>query len=253
MKFKVGDEVRLNIKSKTCLLGFETGNICEIFEIDTRDSMNKSYHIRKYDGSTGWAREDELELAKENIATIAVKFDSDKIVINSDKISIDQNVDALRPCMYVDRPNISIMDRKEENYMKILEIYSRRIIKEIDNELTEKIKEINSEDNVRKILQEAENQLNVLLNRDETNPIILRCDVNCEEKTSRAIVVVQEERDEKERQLNELLMEINAQLEITETYEQKMDILVRYGILNEQWKISDGSEEEPVRKVRKVK
>ena len=247
MKFKVGDIVKISeINKRIYLSDFNIGDECKIFEIDTKDMQGKSCHIKRNDGLTGWAREDELELVEKNIGITVHK-------IGSDNLSIDQNVDALKTCMYVDRPNIGIMDRKENNYMKILEIYSRRIIKEIDNELTEKIKEINSEDNVRKILQETENQLNVLLNRDETNPIILRCDVNCEEKTSKAIAVVQEERDVKERQLNELIEEIKAQLEITETYEQKMDILVRYGILNEQWKISDGSEEEPVRKVRKVK
>ena len=248
MKFKVGDEVRLNIKRSTDYLeGFHTRDICTITKILKN---SKRYQIINNSNQIyGYCDEDELEFAKMKIIVHSTGF----------SISDDHTVDALKyavnkmqePVEY-DTKCLGIYN-KGEKYMKILEIYSRRIIKEIDNELTEKIKEINSEDNVRKILQEAENQLNVLLNRDETNPIILRCDVNCEEKTSKAIAVFQEERDEKERQLNELLTEIKAQLEITETYEQKMDILVRYGILNEQWKISDGSEEEPVRKVRKVK
>lgn len=250
MEFKIGDIVKLNIKKKKYLSGFETGDICKIGKVDKRDSFDKSYHIyRLRDNHFGWAREDELELAKE------------KITIHSTGISISDypTVDALRyavnkmqePIEY-DAKCLGIYN-KGEKYMKILEIYEKRKKEEIYKKTDELVENIKSEDKVQKIIQETENQLNVMLDRTELNPIFLNNKDLYEEETENKIKEVKVESEKKIKKLNELIEEIKAQLEITENYDQKMCILVRYGVLNEQWKIDDGKEEENKSVKRKVK
>ena len=252
MKFKNGDIVKLTIKEPLCLKGFETGNICEVIQV-LRCDKSKQYRIEKIspdnDFRTGYANEDELELAELKIAVHETGL----------SISDDYTIDALRyavnkkqESVEYDAKCLGVYNKGEENYMKILEIYERRKKEEIYEKNDELKKEVRENDNAQKIILDAENQLNVLLDRDEYNRITLYNRDLMEDETVKKIKSINLKQEKELTSLEKLIEEIKAQLEITENYDQKMCILVRYGVLNEQWKIDDGKEE-PIKKARKVK
>ena len=246
MKFKVGDIVGLDIKSKVCLSGFETGDICKVLEV--LDDESKQYRISN-SNTSGYADEDELELAEnKNHNTFNRYYISDYHTVDALRYAVNK----MQESVEYDAKCLGIYN-KGEKYMKILEIYEKRKKEEIYKKTDELVENIKSEDKVQKIIQETENQLNVMLDRTELNPIFLNNKDLYEEETENKIKEVKVESEKKIKKLNELIEEIKAQLEITENYDQKLCILVRYGVLNEQWKIDDGKEEENKSVKRKVK
>lgn len=125
--------------------------------------------------------------------------------------------------------------------MDILEIYKRRkldLIEDKYNKLEDKIKE---EDEIQKILLDAENQINVLLNRNEENRINIWTDsskytIETQEKLKELYI----EKNKEFESLDSLVDEVKAQLEIADSYKTTIEIYKNYGILNKEGKIYNG-------------
>lgn len=122
---------------------------------------------------------------------------------------------------------------EEEKEMKILNIYMDKMLVKIDREYREKREEIlksdeikNKVENFRKEL-EKEYKIYAGINLDIANKT---------EETLKLINELEEETAKKEKELKEKIREVEVQLEITETYEQKIDVLVNYEILDKKTK-----------------
>lgn len=131
-----------------------------------------------------------------------------------------------------------------EKYMKILEIYSREAFSKIDTKYDELEKEVRENDNVNKIIQDASNQINILLDRDEKNAISLVPSGIYSEllelKSSEKIVELKHDRDREKIKVEKLIEEVKARLEICDDNElSKVDVLKEYGILDKDGKIAE--------------
>lgn len=138
----------------------------------------------------------------------------------------------------------NIYNVEGEKYMKILGIYSRKANSIIEKKYDELEKEVRDNDTINKIIQDASNQINVLLDRDEKNAISLvpsglYCEL-LEPKSSEKIVELKCEREREERNVEKLIEEVKARLEICDDNEtSKVAVLKEYGILDKDGKIAE--------------
>lgn len=137
-----------------------------------------------------------------------------------------------------------ILNEEGENYMKILGIYSRKAHFVIEKKYDELEKEVRENDNVNKIIQDASNQINVLLDRDEKNAISLVpsgiYSELLEPNNSEKILELKRDREREERNIEKLMEEVEARLEICDDDEySKTEVLKAYGILTSEGKIAE--------------
>lgn len=150
--------------------------------------------------------------------------------------------------MYVDGKFEDIIVKGEDK-MKILEIYKERTLKEIENNYDKLIKDVLVEDNVQKIIEETENQLNILLDRPEERKISLGCEYLFEPKTQEKIEKLKEERKQAEDKVEKLIEEVKARLEICDDNEtSKVAVLKEYEILDKDGRIAEYKIEKKGRK-----
>lgn len=153
--------------------------------------------------------------------------------------------------LYIDIKNLKLInsepqeykeDEREENKMincdKILNIYKDRVRDKIEDERKEKIEEIETKDPVKMLTESFENELNVLLDRDENNRIKVDYDYLYTEETKKQIKEVEEKYSFKIEELNKLIGEVVAVLEPVNDYDKAMEILKEYGILDKKGKIN---------------
>lgn len=136
-------------------------------------------------------------------------------------------------------------EKKGKNDMEeILKIYEKNQKEKIQKEANEKIKKILKESKLGKIAdklqKEAEKELEKIFEnykKSEKKYINIEVDFCYNDE----IVLKKEEiyrnTDEKEFQLKNKIEEVKALLNIAETYEQKMEILHTYDIIDDNWKI----------------
>lgn len=241
--FEVGEMVTLNIENKEGLLGFYSGDICEILENNV--SGKKPYKIRKYKDIIGYAFPSELTSIPEFLEPkLEITAWSDKIMRYTTEDLIE-NMKKTNPALY---PGVCLgfdfNEDKGENKMEILKIYERKARNVIEKKYDELEKEVKENDAVKKIIQDASNQINVLLDRDEKNAIDLTPPLIYSEllepKSSEKIVELKRERGREERNVEKLIEEVKARLEICDnTEESKIAVLKTYGILNSDGKIAE--------------
>lgn len=145
--------------------------------------------------------------------------------------------------MYVDGKFVNVIEKGEDK-MKILEIYSRKAKSIIEDKYDKLEKEVRDNDNINKIIQDASNQINVLLDRDEKNAINLVptgiYSELLEPKSSEKIVELRRDREREERNVEKLIEEVKARLEICDNDEiSKVEVLKNYGILTSEEKIAE--------------
>lgn len=234
-KFKVGDVVYFVKREITH--GFEIGDKLTIITIDT-DDMKLSYKCVKADGSYEidyeWFSENELEYSKLN--------NTSSIQLNSYPLTVTKLNETIQK---LDKK----IKKEEKNYMEILNFYMRNITEKIHCETAKKIDELIEKDIIQQIIQDAENQINVILDNDEEHAFSFGKKYLLTEKTDYEIKNIRFEEKEKLRAIEYKIEEVKAQLEIAETYETKIEILKRYDILTEDGKIN--TEIEKINKSKK--
>lgn len=132
---------------------------------------------------------------------------------------------------------------QKENNMKILEIYQKRKENKLFIEYDNKIKEIESFDSVQSLIKDTEEQLNVLLGREDNDKVTISVNnlhgaalhdditqVKVEEATFNY-------KNEQNKVYN-LIEEVSALLEMTSDYDEQIKILKKYGILNKDGKLN---------------
>ena len=123
---------------------------------------------------------------------------------------------------------------EEENKMyKILDIYETKQRTKINNIYNERIESLIEDDEIQKIIKEMENQVRTIAGE--------RAEGYCfaypglyEERTAKAIKELEQERDQKVKELRNKIIDIKALGELAPNYEEKLKILRDYEIIDKK-------------------
>ena len=131
-----------------------------------------------------------------------------------------------------------IKKNKENSIDKILEIYRKDMIKMIDKTCDENIQEIRENSELgqifTKVLEYSQKKIKETYpDNFEKMKDKIYISFDNDDKIQRKIEEEIAEREQAIESLDDILKDVKALLNITETYEQKMDILKRYEILDE--------------------
>lgn len=127
---------------------------------------------------------------------------------------------------------------KGDNKMNILEIYKERKIKTLEKELSEAKKAVIEEDEIQKIIIEMTNQVNTILENEDSNT---RYESHPNLYTLKTETKLDELNDKYNEQIEELrstLDEIRALFELTDDYNERIKILKNYDILDKKGKLN---------------
>ena len=127
---------------------------------------------------------------------------------------------------------------KGENKMNILEIYKERKIKTLEKEFSEAKKVAIEEDEIQKIIIEMTNQVNTILENEDSDT---RYESHPNLYTSKTEAKLNKLNDKYHEQIEELrstLDEIRALFELTDDYNERIKILKNYDILDKKGKLN---------------
>lgn len=132
--------------------------------------------------------------------------------------------------------NISIgnINKEEKDMLKILEIYKEKKTREIEHKYDEQLLELECNDPVNTLVKETEEKLKEMLNSDNVL-LVLNSDTmeftqETIEKRKKIIDIIRQEKKE----LNDVIKEIESLLELAPNYEEKLQILRDYGIIDKK-------------------
>lgn len=124
---------------------------------------------------------------------------------------------------------------KEEKEMEILKIYEENRINEIDEYYEAERETIMENDEIQKILDEAKVKIRDISELDENEEVYVDCSVADITKNTRTqLYTLDEEKEIKLQNLDKLIREIEAQLEIAPDYETKIKIMKDYGVIDKK-------------------
>lgn len=131
-------------------------------------------------------------------------------------------------------------ENKKMDCKDLLNIYFDRMEKRILEERRNKDKKIKENDEIQKLLKDTENQINVILDRDEENRYDLPIFYIYTDETDKALIESDKETDRKINELYQLKAEVESQLSIIpeEKYEVAIEVLKNYEILDKKGKIN---------------
>ena len=230
-KFKVGDKV---IFVGGCNDHLESKRLKEIYDNKTILEISYVYKDNKcYDvkGEIWNFDEYELEFAYPKLEYPTMDIVTQQVLADIKRPKLYD--------MYVDGKFENIIEKGEDK-MKILEIYSREAFSKIDEKYDKLKKEVIEEDNIQKIIEDTENQINVMLDREEDNRITIGYRNYFEPKTQVKLVELEKQKDAEKASVEKLIEEVKARLEICDNDEfSKVNVLQTYKILDEHGKIAE--------------
>lgn len=124
--------------------------------------------------------------------------------------------------------------KEEKDMLKILEIYKEKKTREIEQKYDEQLLELECNDPVNTLVRETEEKLKEMLNSDNVL-LVLNSDTmeftqETIEKRKKIIDIIHQEKKE----LNDVIKEIESLLELAPNYEEKLQILRDYGIIDKK-------------------
>lgn len=124
--------------------------------------------------------------------------------------------------------------KEEKDMLKILEIYKEKKTREIEHKYDEQLLELECNDPVNTLVKETEEKLKEMLNSDNVL-LVLNSDTmeftqETIEKRKKIIDIIHQEKKE----LNDVIKEIESLLELAPNYEEKLQILRDYGIIDKK-------------------
>lgn len=124
--------------------------------------------------------------------------------------------------------------KEEKDMLKILEIYKEKKTKEIEHKYDEQLLELECNDPVNTLVKETEEKLKEMLNSDNVL-LVLNSDTieftqETIEKRKKIIDIIHQEKKE----LNDVIKEIESLLELAPNYEEKLQILRDYDIMDKK-------------------
>ena len=128
-------------------------------------------------------------------------------------------------------------NKEENNMLKILEIYKEKKTREIEHKYDEQLLELECNDPINAVIEEAEEKLREMLETDKVMISVNSDTVNLTpetiEKRKAIIDIIHKEKEE----LNNVIREIEALLEFAPNYEESTKILLAYDIIDKKGKI----------------
>lgn len=155
----------------------------------------------------------------------------------------DDQMDAYTYSMFSTRYNITEIDdiikgEKQNMMNEILEIYEDRQLSKINKKYDDLEQLIKQTDERYKIWLECTTTLNKLYAEDKICNFA-HTPINLSEDTKKKLrTIVYDKREEELRKFHSKKAEVNAQLSMCETYDQKQEILRRYNIINKNGKVN---------------
>ncbi len=255
---KVGDRVRITgdeYNNKT-FIG-KTGEIVGVFthsksydyvvqfeddnSVDLHDgnSTEEAFNFDPTKHNKRWFAKEHLELVTDPLWNCTVGLDNPIECFTTRVLCADDIVCA--KTSYDLRDVLStIKGNNEENYMELLNIYEKRTEVAIDKKYDKKIKKVLAEDANMKIWQECFDKLASLF---EKNPCgtLREYDIRRPEPlddTKVKIKELEQQRGDEMMKLRTTIREIEAQLCLCETRDDKLEVLRIYNVLDEEGKIN---------------
>ena len=125
-------------------------------------------------------------------------------------------------------------NKEENNMLKILEIYKEKKTREIEQKYDKQLKDLKFNDPAQILINETEEKLKEMLETDKVMISVNSDTVNLTpetiEKRKAIIDIIHKEKEE----LNNVIKEIEALLELAPNYEEKLQILRDYGIIDKK-------------------
>lgn len=134
---------------------------------------------------------------------------------------------------YEDTPFVET-NKEEDKMLKILEIYEEKKVAEIERKYDKQLEELEVNDPVTVYVKQAEDTLKEMLNTENLR-LIVNGDVleYTQETINKRQEIINTIKNEK-RTLKDQISEIEALLELAPNYEEKVQILKDYGIMDEK-------------------
>lgn len=125
-------------------------------------------------------------------------------------------------------------DKEEKDMLKILEIYGNKQMKEIEQKYDKQLKDIEENDPISVYLKQTEEAIKEMLNSDNVS-LVLNSDTMefTQETVDKKRKIIDTIRAEKAK-IKAQIEEITALLELAPNYEEKLQILRDYGIIDKK-------------------
>lgn len=209
--------------------------ITEDLFIQFRDLMRKQNFLEKYKNETNlrFGINDTVIHYNQDLFPFKIKY---SISYNSltRNINIIPVLDKKITKENTSRGNINM---EENNMFKILEIYKEKKTREIEHKYDEQLLELECNDPINAVIEEAEEKLREMLETDKVMISVNSDTVNLTpetiEKRKAIIDIIHKEKEE----LNNVIREIEALLEFAPNYEESTKILLAYDIIDKKGKI----------------
>lgn len=166
-----------------------------------------------------------------------------KNCLNIERESNSINTISKTELAFIGEPIFENKKEKEgnNNMEEILKIYEKNQLKKIDNEKAEKIEKIKNESQIGKIVsnlkKQADKELSKIIEDYDKNENVINIDFELDPITKKKTHKIVNEAFDKIGNLKNRIEEVKSLLNITENYEQKIEILKNYKILDEKGKI----------------
>ena len=230
LKFKKGDVVRIcNAESKKIyekIIG-KVGTIVDAEYKGYVDDERITYRVRIDDIPNEWQQQG-----------LWVFHDESSLELYNPQC--DDQMDAYNYSMFMARYHIDDIIKGDNNNMmnEILEIYEEKQLRKINKKYDDLEQSIKQTDERYKVWLECITTLDKLYAEDK---IVSYAHANIElsEDTKKKLrTMVYDKREEELRKFYSKKAEVNAQLSMCETYDQKQEILRRYNIINKNGKVN---------------
>lgn len=125
-------------------------------------------------------------------------------------------------------------DKEEKDMLKILEIYGNKQMKEIEQKYDKQLKDIEENDPISVYLKQTKEAIKEMLNSDNVS-LVLNSDTMefTQETVDKKRKIIDTIRTEKAK-IKAQIEEITALLELAPNYEEKLQILRDYGIIDKK-------------------
>lgn len=172
------------------------------------------------------------------ISNLVIKLDARDTM----NLNLEMNYDIftrnviIKPALIQDNtlPN---KNKEENNMFKILEIYKEKKTKEIEQKYDEQLLELECNDPINAVIEEAEEKLREMLETDKVMISVNSDTVNFTPETIEKRKVIIDIIDKEKEELNNVIREIEALLEFAPNYEESTKILLAYDIIDKKGKI----------------
>lgn len=172
------------------------------------------------------------------ISNLVIELDARDIT----NLKLEMNYDIFRknviikPALIQDNP-LPNKNKEENNMFKILEIYKEKKTREIEQKYDEQLLELECNDPINAVIEEAEEKLKEMLETDKVMISVNSDTVNLTPETIEKRKVIIDIIHKEKEELNNVIREIEALLEFAPNYEESTKILLAYDIIDKKGKI----------------